>query len=255
MKLSAAPFRSRSRSARQDQSLIAGRQIFASRCAACHGLDGRGGEHAPDIATNPSVQRFSDARVFEIIQEGIPAGGMPSFSFLGKTGIQGVLDYLRVLQGNSRAQSPLAVPGDPARGRALFFGGAGCSGCHTVRGEGGFLGPDLSDYASSHSLRQIREAILDPNKNLSPQEDAVTVVTKDGRQYTGIARNEDNFSLQLQTPDGAFHLFMKSDLAVLRHKPHSLMPANYAEKLTSQQLDDLVSFLSKASKAKQWDSP
>jgi hypothetical protein len=31
-------------------------------------------------------------------------------------------------------------------------------------------------------------------------------------KYSGRVRNEDNFSLQLQTLDGAFHLFMKSEL-------------------------------------------
>ena len=33
----------------------AGRQIFESRCASCHGLDGLGGEHAPAIATRDAV--------------------------------------------------------------------------------------------------------------------------------------------------------------------------------------------------------
>src|SRR5256885_9825619 len=39
-----------------------------------------------------------------------------------------------------------------------------------------------------------------------------SVTTREGLQFTGIARNEDNFSLQLQSLDGAFHLFAKSDL-------------------------------------------
>jgi cytochrome c oxidase cbb3-type subunit 3 len=33
-----------------------GAAIFASNCAGCHGADGRGGEHAPNIATTPEVQ-------------------------------------------------------------------------------------------------------------------------------------------------------------------------------------------------------
>lgn len=119
-----------------------------------------------------------------------------------------------------------------------------------VNGQGGFLGPDLSDYALSHSLPEIREAILEPNKNLAVRQDVVVVVTRGGRKYTGVARNEDNFSLQLQTSDGAFHLFMKSDLAVLRHETRSLMPSDYGTRLTPQQLDDLVGFLVKASKAR-----
>lgn len=115
-----------------------------------------------------------------------------------------------------------------------------------IKGRGGFLGPDLSNYAASHSPEQIRDAIVDPNKNLNLQEDAVTVMTRGGRKYTGIARNEDDFSLQLQTPDGAFHLFMKSDLVSVHHAGRSFMPSDYGEKLSPQQLDDLVNFLLEA---------
>jgi hypothetical protein len=38
------------------------------------------------------------------------------------------------------------------------------------------------------------------------------ISTQDGQNYSGRVRSEDNFSLQLQTLDGAFHLFMKSEL-------------------------------------------
>lgn len=220
-----------------------GRRNFVTNCASCHGLDGRGGEHAPDIATNPDVQQLPDAKLFEIIEDGIPEGGMPSFISLGKTGIQDVLAYLRFLQGIRPAH---AVPGNAANGRVLFFGKGGCSKCHMIKGQGGFLGPDLSNYAASHSPEQIRDAIVDPNKNLSPQGEGVTVMTRGGRKYTGIARNEDDFSLQLQTPDGVFHLFMKSNLVSVRHTGRSLMPSDYGAELSPQQLDDLVNFLLEA---------
>src|SRR5580700_12099550 len=55
-----------------------GKQAFVARCGICHGLDGRGGEHAPAIATGAAVQ-LSDADVERILQSGIPSKGMPSF--------------------------------------------------------------------------------------------------------------------------------------------------------------------------------
>lgn len=221
-----------------------GRQTFVSSCSACHGIDGRGGEHAPNIATNPAVQQFSDREISNILENGIPAGGMPSFKALGPAGIKSVVEYLRVLQGK---QTILIVPGSPTHGRELFYGAARCSSCHTVDGYGGFLGPDLSEYARSHSPKEIREAIVDPNKDLPQALDTVIAVTRGGRKLVGIARNEDNFSLQLQTADGVFHLLTKADLALLRHEPKSMMPSDYGSHLTAGDLNDLVSFLVRVS--------
>ena len=36
-----------------NQALATGRRTFESTCAPCHGLNGKGGERAPDIATQP----------------------------------------------------------------------------------------------------------------------------------------------------------------------------------------------------------
>src|SRR5690348_3857846 len=59
-----------------------GTQIFASACASCHGLDGRGGERAPDIAQARAVQQLSNQQLTRILSAGIPGTGMPSFRSL-----------------------------------------------------------------------------------------------------------------------------------------------------------------------------
>lgn len=112
-----------------------------------------------------------------------------------------------------------------------------------ANGEGGFIASDLSGYANGKTGVEIRGSLVDPNKNLDPRKRTVVVKTADGSSFTGIARNEDNFSLQLQTLDGAFHFFTKSELQSLEHQPTSLMPADYGSRLTPQQLDDLTSYL------------
>jgi cytochrome c oxidase cbb3-type subunit III len=222
--------------------LIAGRQIFASTCASCHGLDGRGGERAPNILARPEVERMSDADFSRVIRDGVAAKGMPAFAgSLDAAGIRDVAAYLRSLV--HRGGQSVHLPGNPAAGKILFFGKAVCGECHMVNGVGGFLGADLSEYASSHSVDEMREAIINPNKNPERREKRATVVTRSGERFTGIARNEDNFSLQLQTPDGAFHLLMKSDLEHIDYPAQSLMPADYAQRLGARELNDLISFL------------
>ena len=239
--LQIAPLEGQSTSQASDSELA--KQTFSS-CAACHGLDGRGGEHAPNIATDPKVQQLPDAAILQIIRNGIPAAGMPGFSrLLNTTQIGAVLKYLRVLQGKTESTK---MAGDSNRGRTLFFGRAGCAECHMLNGRGGFLAADLSGYGSGHSASDIREWIIAPDRNLDPRHGTVTVLTRAGKKYRGVVRNEDNFSLQMQTADGSFHLINKSDLAGLDHESTSWMPPDYGKTLTPSQIDDLVSYLSQA---------
>jgi cytochrome c oxidase cbb3-type subunit 3 len=218
-----------------------GQQLFGSMCAGCHGLDGSGGEHAPNIATRVEAQRLGDNELSKIVQDGIPAGGMPGFGSRLSTGqINAVVLYLRVLQGRQRRT---LLVGNRERGRELFSTKGGCSECHSIAGEGGFIAPDLSTYGASHSPEEIRTAILDPNRNLDPRKLPVTINTKAGKAYLGLVRNEDNVSLQLQTTDGNFYSLQKSAIAQVRRAKQSLMPADFASRLASSEIDDIVGFL------------
>ena len=223
-----------------------GRKTFETVCATCHGLDGRGGERGPNVATRAEVQQLSDEKTLHILEEGTPAAGMPAFRALGAAKLTAVMAYLRLLQGGSMAVS---VPGDSQSGKSLFFGKAGCAKCHTISGSGGFIGTDLSTYGLNASIEEIRSAITDPNKELDPRKRTALVTTREGRQFTGIARNEDNFSLQLQALDGTFHLFAKSDVERFEYQPKSLMPADYGSILSREELDDLVSYLLRAAQS------
>ena len=120
-----------------------------------------------------------------------------------------------------------------------------------IGGQGGFSGADLSGYGMKRSAASVREAIVYPDKNFDRRRAAVVVITRSGKTYSGIVRNEDNFSLQMQTADGNFHLFDKAELARIERQTHSTMPSNYAAKLTRGELDDLVSFLANAPGAQE----
>lgn len=224
-----------------------GQQIFAARCATCHGLDAQGSERGPNIASRAEVRQLSDQALRAVVQKGIPSAGMPSFRALGDSGIDAVVRHLRRLQGRG---TEISSPGDPASGHVLFSGKARCVQCHAVNGEGGFLGPDLSNYAKTQSVEQIRNAITEPNKNLDQRNRTVVVIGDDGTAITGITRNEDNFSLQLQTVDGAFRSFLKSDLRSIERQPHSLMPDDYGSRLSRREINDIISFLIEAGRAR-----
>ena len=222
-------------------ALQAGKRIWTTSCASCHGLDGRGGEHAPNIATKPETVHLSNAEIFRIVRNGSPSMAMPSFgSSLDESKINAVVGYVRRLQGGQRYES---LPGDAQAGESLFHGKAGCDACHLAGAAGGFMGSDLTEYARAHAIREIRDAIVNPNKDLDPHNKGAVVITRDGQEFMGIARNEDNFSLQLQTSDGTFHLFLKSDLQKFEYQAQSLMPSDYGSRLSSAELNDVISFL------------
>jgi len=220
------------------QPVPQGQPIFSSMCASCHGLDGRGSERAPNIAQKPEVQHLSDDALTRIIQEGVPGTGMPAFRSMATSEAKAVVAYLRTLQGASKRG---VLPGNPERGKQVFFVKGKCSECHMVAGSGGFIASDLSDYARTHSVEEMRSAITKPAPLLEGR--AVLATTRDGHKYAGRLRNEDNFSLQLQTLDGAFHFLSKADLVRLEPDSRILMPSDYASTLSAAELDDLVSFL------------
>jgi cytochrome c oxidase cbb3-type subunit III len=236
----------------------AGKKLFDSNCAGCHGLDARGGEHAPNIATNPEFERMSDEQLFRTIHDGAASGSMPAFgAILSDDKIKAVGVYLRSLQGHSGGEhTPL--PGDPAAGKLLFFGKAACSQCHSIvdsgAGSGGFLASDLTDYARSREPAEILRAITNPNDNLNPRARTAIIVTQDGQKLTGFIRNQDNFSIQFQSLDGTFHMLERSGLASVTYDPLSLMPADYGQRFSSAELNNLVSFLMRTAAVDQASS-
>jgi cytochrome c oxidase cbb3-type subunit 3 len=220
-----------------------GRQVFAKNCSGCHGLDGKGTQRAPNIAAGSRASQLTERDLLRIVAKGIPDRGMPGFDGLGSDQLHAVVEYLR-MPNSARAGLPL--PGAPERGKELFFGEARCSQCHTVQGSGGFIAPDLSSYARGATPEDLRTAITKPEDHAGPTQLA-SVTTTGGQRYEGMIRNEDNFSLQMQSLNGTFHFFRKTELKTIERKPASTMHRGFESRFSGSQLDDLISYLIRAS--------
>ncbi len=218
----------------------AGKSAFNSSCAACHGLDGHGSDKAVNIATSPRVQNFSDAQLAKMISNGVPGTGMPAFHTLSPKQVQEIVGYVRVLQGHV---DEAALPGDPTKGKEIFFGKGECSTCHAIEGLGGFLGPDLTSHGAISSVDAMRDEIVKAPRVPAAGYRAARLTTQSGDRLEGTVRNEDNFSVQLQTKDGSFHLFKRTDLASFEYTGGSLMPSNYRERLSDEDLNNLIAYL------------
>jgi len=235
----------RAKTPQQNGASRDGGQVFASQCAGCHGLDGKGGERAPDIATSAKTQRRSDEELFRIIQKGVPGTGMPAFSPLSQEDTKSLIAHVRSLQGRV---GDAILPGDDRKGRSLFYGRARCAQCHIVAGTGGYIAGDLTSYGANKSVEDIRSAIVKPSSIAGPGRGRAELTTRDGRKYSGLVRNEDNFSVQLQTLDGAFHLFDKAEIESMQRMAEPLMPTDYGSTLNLGELNDLISFLMAAAR-------
>jgi alcohol dehydrogenase (cytochrome c) len=78
------------------QNTEPGRQVFASRCANCHGTEGGGGELGPSILARIPLR--NDAELEAVIREGVSGAGMPAFPNLSKDEAGDLVAFLRTLK-------------------------------------------------------------------------------------------------------------------------------------------------------------
>jgi cytochrome c oxidase cbb3-type subunit III len=214
-----------------------GKTLFETRCATCHGLDARGGQ-ALGIGRGSPAAAYTDDRLRDIIRNGKP-GGMPGVgASFPAADVIALVQHLRQLQ-RAGDESTIAIAGDPDAGRALFFGKAACAECHSAEGRGGFLGSDLS--RTRLQADAIRQAILHPEA--STKNSLTTLTLRDGSTLAGVVRNEDNFSIQLQDARGAFHSIDKTSIATTSRDTHPLMPADYGQRLSDAEIQNLVRYI------------
>lgn len=233
------------------QAIREGTSLFRANCSPCHGLNAKGGGRGPDLTSGRWTHGSSDAEILRTITQGVPGTQMPANGFEDSE-IWTIIAYLRSLAPSDHAKTT----GDPVKGEKLFIGNAGCATCHMVKGHGGLLGPDLTRVGASRSTAYLIESVRDPDKELSdgmldPNNhyglplvyDTVTVVLKDGQKVTGIAKNEDSFSVQLMDTDQRLRFFLKSDVKDVVHTRKSLMPAYTDQIISPAELQDLLAYL------------
>jgi Cytochrome c len=222
-------------------AIAAGAKLYATSCAACHGPDGSGGR-GPNLVRRPVWHPLSDEDIFSTIRNGVPGADMPPTKLPdGET--WNLVAFIHALIGPASESS---VPGNPEAGRRIFHGPkAACADCHAIRGTGSRLGPDLTNIGS-RPLALIRDSILKRSKDLYLLgNESVSVLLNSGESIQGVARNRDNYSLQVVDRQGNLHLLSMLDVKSLTISPRSAMPADYGQRLSKQELEDLLAFLAR----------
>lgn len=126
---------------------------------------------------------------------------------------------------------------------ARFFATRGCAICHTARpGDTGGGGPSLAGAGSRFSIPYLVEAVLTPNKTVSPIFKWTLVTRKDGTTVAGLVTSETGSALEVLLPAGVRQTIAKDDIARRELQDRSPMPEGLVQ--TPADLRDLLAFLS-----------
>jgi len=226
-------------------SIAAGAKTFAGGCAVCHGPDGQGGRGPRLAGGNAMWHTLDENQTFDLIRKGV-GSGMPG-SGLPDEKVWELVAFVKNLR-DPAADSVL--PGDAKAGSQVFWEKAGCGACHSVAGEGGKLGPDLSNIGAARSPPTLREAIVDPDADGAFGYRPTTVMLMDGRQVRGVLRNFTNYSMQIQDDKGKLYLVDVREVKDWARGDGSPMPRDYGQKLTKADIDNLIAYLGRLSTRK-----
>jgi putative heme-binding domain-containing protein len=205
----------------------------------CHGPGGEGGQGA--ILARPTLSRApDDAALFEVIKNGLRGTEMPGAFAMTDHEIWQVAAFVKTL--GRPAVSSVAFPGDAGRGEQVFRA-KGCVQCHTVKKQGGRMGPDLTEIGLRRSPDYLREALLAPGASLPEGFMQVRVVTAAGRRMTGILLNEDTYSVQIRDLSDQLHSFWKHELSQFQKERGKTPMPSYRDRLSAAELADVIAYL------------
>jgi putative heme-binding domain-containing protein len=223
-----------------------GKADFQRICSGCHSED------------RAISQRMTRAEWAAVVSDMVARGAQGSSEELDN-----VVSYLSLNFGKSNASpspssaarahtSPsvpqVAVEENPLSAEEISKAKSliqenGCLSCHRVGEAGSYLGPDLDGVGAHHSPEQLHAALQSPKKEVLPENRTVRLVTSDGKMVTGRLLNQDAFSVQLIDSSGQLRSFARSGLREFTIVTTNRMPS-YADKLSAQDIDDLVRYLS-----------
>jgi putative membrane-bound dehydrogenase-like protein len=132
---------------------------------------------------------------------------------------------------------------DLSNGRLVF--NRTCVQCHKLYGVGGDVGPDLtgSDRAT---LDYVLENVLDPSAAVARDYTLTNVATRDGRLIFGLLREQTERTLTVQTVNERVVLD-REDVEEIKPSPASMMPEGILDKLSPDDVRDLVAYLASKS--------
>ncbi len=127
-----------------------------------------------------------------------------------------------------------------------LFEEASCAGCHKVQGQGGVIGPDLTETFTrwkGDRVGVLRE-ILDPSHKVDAKYAMQKILTVDGRTLKGVLVKEDDDNVTLlASPEAEPTVVPQDDIEVMVQSPISIMPKALLDQYTKDEIFEIVSYI------------
>jgi putative heme-binding domain-containing protein len=132
-----------------------------------------------------------------------------------------------------------------AIGKQLFTA-ASCIGCHKLAGQGQNVGPDLTKLPAEYSKTDVLDHILNPSKKIDPKYQSKIITLNSGKVVTGLVIEDTPQNLKVVdnplAPDKAV-VISRSDIEEVAASDISIMPKGVLNKLTREEIFDLLAFV------------
>jgi putative heme-binding domain-containing protein len=133
----------------------------------------------------------------------------------------------------------LLKTGDASAGRALFS--KTCMQCHTLFGEGGHVGPDLTG-SNRADLDYLLVNVTDPSAVIAKDYMVSIIYMADGDAFSGIITKEDDQSVTV-TLESSVQTLDRKEVKEIRHSEQSMMPEGLLTPLPKQDVVNLITYL------------
>jgi len=127
-----------------------------------------------------------------------------------------------------------------------MYAAARCITCHSMQGEGGNIGPALTQLGTRFSAEDMIRAIIEPNETISDQYASTVFFLEDGSSIVGRVTNQDEETYYIsQNPYAPEYIreVPKSDVTETRISQVSVMPPGTINPLNEEELKDLIAYL------------
>jgi len=191
-----------------------------------------------DVSPAPSAAR--------VALQDVTAAGRPELALTAVLEKAAAVGGPRSMSAAERARllERVAAGADPVRGEAIYRrADLRCIACHRIEREGGRVGPNLTAIGTAAQPDYLLESLLEPARNVKEGYGSLVIVGTDGQVVSGIPVSRSDTELVLRD---ALDRDVRLRLADIDEESPgtSLMPAGLVDGLSTEELADLVRYLS-----------